>query len=108
MEKEVLEEQTCLDPESSSGGGRSRSNTGDLEIDEGISIGYSLVSKTFRVYNRRLKIVEDTVKVKFDEVSATQKMSLHNSEVLELTCEGCSDANEDSIIRHHVESSTNT
>jgi len=32
-----MEDQTNLDPETSSGGGRSRSNTGDLEIDEGIS-----------------------------------------------------------------------
>ena len=28
--------------------------------------------------------------------------------LLKLTCEGCSDADEDSIVRHHVESSTNT
>jgi hypothetical protein len=33
----VIEDATNLDPETSSGGGRSRSNTGDLEIDEGIS-----------------------------------------------------------------------
>ncbi|KAK2364611.1 cysteine-rich RECEPTOR kinase [Trifolium repens] len=39
----------------------------DPKADEGIFLGYSLSSKTYRVYNKRLQIVEESVHVNFDE-----------------------------------------
>jgi hypothetical protein len=39
----------------------------DSKADEGIFLGYSLSSKAYRVYNKRLQIVEESVHVNFDE-----------------------------------------
>lgn len=39
----------------------------DSKADEGIFLGYSQSSKAFRVYNKRLKIVEESVHVSFYE-----------------------------------------
>ncbi|KAJ9557114.1 hypothetical protein OSB04_011728 [Centaurea solstitialis] len=46
-----------------------RDNLGkfDKKADEGYFLGYSLTSKTFRVYNKRTKMVMETVYVTFDE-----------------------------------------
>jgi len=40
----------------------------DEKTDFGIFIGYSLTSHAYRVYNKRLMIVEESVHVLFDEV----------------------------------------
>jgi len=40
----------------------------DEKADHGIFIGYSLNSRAYRVYNKRLMIVEESVPVVFDEV----------------------------------------
>ncbi|KAJ9557015.1 hypothetical protein OSB04_011629 [Centaurea solstitialis] len=59
-----------------------RDNLGkfDKKADEGYFLGYSLTSKTFRVYNKRTKMVMATVYVTFDEtVSMTSE---HNSSEL--------------------------
>src|SRR4051812_39401699 len=39
----------------------------DAKADEGIFLGYSQSSKAYRVYNKRLLIVEESVHVSFDE-----------------------------------------
>jgi hypothetical protein len=39
----------------------------DAKSDEGIFLGYSLSSKAYRVFNKRLRIVEESVHVAFDE-----------------------------------------
>ncbi|KAJ9561595.1 hypothetical protein OSB04_006755 [Centaurea solstitialis] len=55
-----------------------RDNLGkfDKKADEGYFLGYSLTSKTFRVYNKRTKMVMETVYVTFDEtVSMTSEQS---------------------------------
>ncbi|KAJ9547239.1 hypothetical protein OSB04_019782 [Centaurea solstitialis] len=61
-----------------------RDNLGkfDKKADEGYFLGYSLTSKTFRVYNKRTKMVMETVYVTFAEtVSMTSE---HNSSGLEI------------------------
>jgi len=40
----------------------------DEKADHGIFIGYSLTSHAYRIYNKRLMIVEEFVHVVFDEV----------------------------------------
>ena len=45
----------------------------DSKADEGIFLGYSQSSKAYRVYNKRLLIVEEFVHVSFDE--SIQKLS---------------------------------
>ncbi|KAJ9567458.1 LOW QUALITY PROTEIN: hypothetical protein OSB04_003424 [Centaurea solstitialis] len=61
-----------------------RDNLGkfDKKADEGFFLGYSLTSKTFRVYNKRTKMVMETVYVTFDEtVSMTSehsKLGIHS------------------------------
>jgi len=40
----------------------------DEKADLGIFIGYSLTSQTYRIYNKRLMTVEESVHVVFDEV----------------------------------------
>src|SRR4051812_2361460 len=39
----------------------------DAKADEGIFLGYSQSSKAYRIYNKRLLIVEESVHVSFDE-----------------------------------------
>lgn len=39
----------------------------DAKVNEGIFLGYSQSSKAYRVYNKRLLIVEESVHVTFDE-----------------------------------------
>ncbi|KAJ9541723.1 hypothetical protein OSB04_028229 [Centaurea solstitialis] len=61
-----------------------RDNLGkfDKKADEGYFLGYSLTLKTFRVYNKRTKMVMETVYVTFDEtVSMTSE---HSSSGLEI------------------------
>ncbi|KAJ9545484.1 hypothetical protein OSB04_025191 [Centaurea solstitialis] len=62
-----------------------RDNLGkfDKKADEGYFLGYSLTSKTFRVYNKRTKMVMETVYVTFDEtVSMTSEHSNNEDLVL--------------------------
>ena len=40
----------------------------DSKADEGIFLGYSQTSKTYRIYNKRTKTIEESVHVKFDEM----------------------------------------
>ena len=47
----------------------------DPRADQGIFVGYSLLSKAFRVYNRRLQQVEEIINVKFDEISTAQPVT---------------------------------
>ena len=103
----------------------------DPKADEGIFVGYSLVSKAFRVYNGRLKVIENIINVKFDEVSIVhlttlhisnalrpkesstlqhsevlkpkKKTALHDLQALELKWEGYSD-DEDLLVEEQVES----
>ena len=41
----------------------------DVKADEGIFLGYSQYRKAYRVYNKRLLIVEESIYVTFDETS---------------------------------------
>ncbi|KAJ9542807.1 hypothetical protein OSB04_029313 [Centaurea solstitialis] len=61
-----------------------RDNLGkfDKKADEGYFLGYSLTSKTFRVYNKRTKMVMETVYVTFDE--AVSMTSEHSSSELRI------------------------
>jgi len=51
----------------------------DEKADNGIFIGYSSNSHAYRVYNKRLMIVEESVHVVFDEVGHKDMKSLKNS-----------------------------
>ncbi|KAJ9544631.1 hypothetical protein OSB04_024338 [Centaurea solstitialis] len=61
-----------------------RDNLGkfDKKADEGYFLGYSQTSKTFRVYNKRTKMVMETVYVTFDETLSMT--SEHSSSGLEI------------------------
>jgi len=53
----------------------------DEKMDNGIFIGYSSKSHAYRVYNKRLMIVEESVHVVFDEVDhKVLKPSKNNTE----------------------------
>ena len=39
----------------------------DAKADDGIFLGYSIHSKTYRVYNKKTLVVEESVHVTFDE-----------------------------------------
>ena len=39
----------------------------DLKSDEGIFMGYSTISKGYRVYNKRTLVIEESMHVLFDE-----------------------------------------
>jgi len=41
----------------------------DAKSDEGIFLGYSLHSKTFRIYNKKTMIIEESIHVAFDETN---------------------------------------
>lgn len=44
----------------------------DTKADEGIFMGYSSRSTTYRIYNKRTKIVRELTKVRFDEIEAEE------------------------------------
>ena len=39
----------------------------DAKVDEGIFLGYSMISKAYRVFNKRSLTVEESMHVVFDE-----------------------------------------
>ena len=41
----------------------------DVKADEGIFFGYFLYSKVFRIYNKRIMIIEEFIYVIFDEIN---------------------------------------
>jgi len=47
----------------------------DERIDEGIFMGYSTMSKAFRVHNKRSHTVEESINVKLDENPPTHEDS---------------------------------
>ncbi|KAL9258128.1 Retrovirus-related Pol polyprotein from transposon TNT 1-94-like protein [Drosera capensis] len=68
----------------------------DPKTDEGTFFGYSATSKTFRVYNTRTQMVEESVHVSFDEY----EISMCDANVFEEEC-ACIDDEQDAV--EHVE-----
>ncbi|KAJ9539187.1 hypothetical protein OSB04_031920 [Centaurea solstitialis] len=52
-----------------------------LAITDGIFLGYSSISKTYRVFNKRRQTIEETIHVKFDESGPTFPHPHENSEI---------------------------
>ena len=48
----------------------------DAKSDEGIFLGYSSVSKAFRIFNKRTLIIEESIHVVFNEISEIKKNDL--------------------------------
>ncbi|KAJ9552849.1 hypothetical protein OSB04_016894 [Centaurea solstitialis] len=48
----------------------------DSKSDDGIFLGYSSISKTFRVFNKRRQAIEETIHVKFDESDEIQQFQV--------------------------------
>ncbi|KAJ9565935.1 hypothetical protein OSB04_001901 [Centaurea solstitialis] len=53
----------------------------DSKSDDGIFLGYSSISKTYRVFNKRRQAIEETIHVKFDESGPTFPHPHDNSEI---------------------------
>ncbi|KAJ9546608.1 hypothetical protein OSB04_019151 [Centaurea solstitialis] len=53
----------------------------DSKSDDGIFLGYSSISKTYRVFNKRRQAIEETIHVKFDESGPTFPHPHENSEI---------------------------
>ncbi|KAJ9544522.1 hypothetical protein OSB04_024229 [Centaurea solstitialis] len=53
----------------------------DSKSDDGIFPGYSSISKTYRVFNKRRQAIEETIHVKFDESGPTFPRPHENSEI---------------------------
>ncbi|KAJ9536231.1 hypothetical protein OSB04_un000597 [Centaurea solstitialis] len=53
----------------------------DSKSDDGIFLGYSSISKTYRVFNKRRQAIEETIHVKFDESGPTFPHPQENSEI---------------------------
>ncbi|KAJ9546421.1 hypothetical protein OSB04_018964 [Centaurea solstitialis] len=53
----------------------------DSKSDDGIFLGYSSISKTYRVFNKRRQDIEETIHVKFDESGPTFPHPHENSEI---------------------------
>ncbi|KAJ9547379.1 hypothetical protein OSB04_019922 [Centaurea solstitialis] len=53
----------------------------DSKSDDGIFLGYSSISKTYRVFNKRRQAIEETIHVKFDESGPTFSHPHENSEI---------------------------
>ena len=45
----------------------------DAKSDEGIFLGYSSVSKAFRIFNKRTLAIEESIHVVFNEISDLKK-----------------------------------
>ncbi|KAJ9565794.1 hypothetical protein OSB04_001760 [Centaurea solstitialis] len=53
----------------------------DSKSDDGIFLGYSSVSKTYRVFNKRRQTIEETIHVRFDESGPTFLHPQDNAEI---------------------------
>ncbi|KAJ9545288.1 hypothetical protein OSB04_024995 [Centaurea solstitialis] len=53
----------------------------DSKSDDGIFLGYSSISKTYRVFNKQRQAIEETIHVKFDESGPTFPHPHENSEI---------------------------
>ncbi|KAJ9557721.1 LOW QUALITY PROTEIN: hypothetical protein OSB04_012335 [Centaurea solstitialis] len=53
----------------------------DSKSDDGIFLGYSSISKTYRVFNKRRQTIEETIHVKFDESGPTFPHPTDNTEI---------------------------
>ncbi|KAJ9536381.1 LOW QUALITY PROTEIN: hypothetical protein OSB04_un000441 [Centaurea solstitialis] len=53
----------------------------DSKSDDGIFLGYSSISKTYRVFNKRRQSIEETIHVRFDESGPTFPHPQDNSEI---------------------------
>ncbi|KAJ9552883.1 hypothetical protein OSB04_016928 [Centaurea solstitialis] len=53
----------------------------DSKSDDGIFLGYSSISKTYRVFNKRRQAIEETIHVMFDESGPTFPHPHENSEI---------------------------
>ncbi|KAJ9541588.1 hypothetical protein OSB04_028094 [Centaurea solstitialis] len=53
----------------------------DSKSDDGIFLGYSSISKTYRVFNKRRQTIEETIHVRFDESCPTFPHPHDNSEI---------------------------
>ncbi|KAJ9542460.1 hypothetical protein OSB04_028966 [Centaurea solstitialis] len=53
----------------------------DSKSDDGIFLGYSSISKTYRVFNKRRQTIEKTIHVKFDQLGPTFPHPHDNSEI---------------------------
>ncbi|KAJ9544564.1 hypothetical protein OSB04_024271 [Centaurea solstitialis] len=53
----------------------------DSKSDDRIFLGYSSISKTYRVFNKRRQAIEETIHVKFDESGPTFPHPHENSEI---------------------------
>ncbi|KAJ9543717.1 hypothetical protein OSB04_023424 [Centaurea solstitialis] len=53
----------------------------DSKSDDGIFLGYSSISKTCRVFNKRRQTIEETIHVRFDESGPTFPHPHDNSEI---------------------------
>src|SRR3954468_11331563 len=56
----------------------------DSKSDKGIFLGYSSISKGYRIYNLRNQCVEDTMHVMFDELNIAALENSHEDEVTDL------------------------
>ena len=54
----------------------------DPNVDEGIFLGYSSSSYSFRVFNKRRQTIEETIHVNFDESNSANPNSLQENEEL--------------------------
>ncbi|KAJ9566501.1 hypothetical protein OSB04_002467 [Centaurea solstitialis] len=53
----------------------------DSKSDDGIFLGYSSISKTYRVFNKRRQTIEETIHVHFDELGPTFPHPHDNEEI---------------------------
>ncbi|KAJ9557296.1 hypothetical protein OSB04_011910 [Centaurea solstitialis] len=53
----------------------------DSKSDDGIFLGYSSISKTYRVFNKRRQTIQETIHVKFDESGPTFPHPHNNSDI---------------------------
>ncbi|KAI3685795.1 hypothetical protein L6452_35053 [Arctium lappa] len=54
----------------------------DPKVDDGIFLGYSSISKAYRVFNKRRQFVEETIHVTFDETRSANSKPIADNEEL--------------------------
>jgi len=64
--------------------GKDRLGKFDARSDEGILVGYSMNCKAYHVYNKRTKIIEESIHIVFDE-SNDGELSPSSSQELKLS-----------------------
>lgn len=71
----------------------------DEKSDEGVFLGYSITSKTYKIYNKRTLVIEESMHVSFDEYNPKKEDKVFYDDIINVLIEdNIKDDQEDNLL----------